>query len=135
MSEVPLPSPEDARHPRGSFELTDDELRAWDAFFRRHPGWKKRWDLVAAYAHQRGGLALEFWKLRYGPAFGERKWWSVERCAEHLGVPVSELMQVWRETSQWVQPRLEADPEWQKLQRADKRQLYEELKRNPPRLS
>jgi hypothetical protein len=101
----------------GARLFTNHQLRQWEEFHKVYPGWRKRWDLIAEYAQSRGGLTLRYWRLKAGPAFGERTWYSPERCAEELGISFSDVVRIHMETTAWVRPRLEADPDWQELQR------------------
>lgn len=101
---------------RKRHQLSMDESRAWQDLHEIFPGWRRRWELVAEYARKQGGLTLRFWNLKCGPAFGSRRWLSVEQCAHALKVPVSDLAQIRADTYAWVRPRLHADPSWQEMQ-------------------
>src|SRR5947209_8709788 len=103
--------------PNGRITLTRDQLRAWHDVEALVPGWRVEPRLIAEYAQARGGLTLAFWRLKLGPAFDRPTAWSIERCAEELRVPVSELAEITEETRAWVRPRLEADPAWLNLER------------------
>jgi hypothetical protein len=109
--------------------MTPEQLRAWEEFHKAMPGWKVRWDLEAQYARDQGGLVLRFWTLHHGPAFGEPTLWSLEACAEELEVEVSQLREIYAEMTRWVEPRVEADPEWQRLYAMDELELWEEAQR------
>jgi hypothetical protein len=87
-------------------ELNDDQMQRWNDSLRFNPDWKEFWDLITQYAKSRGGLALEFWKLKAGPAFGDRNFRSIETCAQRLKVPISTLAQIQHDTYLWVDQRL-----------------------------
>jgi hypothetical protein len=103
--------------PNGRVTLTPYQVRAWQELEALVPGWRVEPRLIAQYAGARGGLTLAFWRLKLGPAFDRPTVWSIERCAEELDVPVSDLARISEETRAWVWPRLEADPAWLQLRR------------------
>lgn len=61
---------------------------------------------------------LRFLKLNHGPALDEPELWSVEACAEELGVPASQLEAIMRQVGTWVEPQVRSDPEWRALKRS-----------------
>lgn len=97
--------------------LNAEQMEAWEEALKRQPGYRKMWGLIAADARQRGGVALEFWRRKVGPAFGEPVIMSAERISREIGVPVSDLERIYAETRQAVQPQLDQDPDYQRLQR------------------
>jgi hypothetical protein len=99
------------------FTLTDLQFRAWNSVRDKFPGYAKRYQLIAEYARDQGGLVLAYWRLHRGPLFGERAFNSTPDCARELGVAVSTLRKIEDDTWAWVQPRLLADPDYQALKR------------------
>jgi hypothetical protein len=103
--------------PNGRIKLSSRQLHAWHEVDRLVPGWALQSRLISQYAHDRGGLTLAFWRLRRGPIFGQDTVLSIERCAQELRVPVSDLVKIATDTQAWVRPRLERDRRWRELRR------------------
>ena len=72
---------------------------------------------IVAYAQSRGGLTLEFWKLKVGPWFDQPHLMKVDRIAETLGVPVSKLDEMYVETWNHARKQLDTDPDFQAMTR------------------
>jgi hypothetical protein len=74
-----------------------------------YPLLSRKRELVVAYARVKGGLTLDFWKLFMGPWFEEPWVMTLEGCSQRLGVPVSDLRQICKETQAAIDPKLKGN--------------------------
>jgi hypothetical protein len=102
----------------GITHLGEDEMRRFEQSWAQNPGLGKMRHLIVSYARSQGGLTLAYWERDAGHYFGKPIIMRTDRITEELGVEVSELERISKETWAWVKPRLDADPDFQETMRS-----------------
>lgn len=93
----------------GAVTYTETEIAEYNA---AAPELAYFFELIRDYALEQGGEVLAVWQKLQGPLFGENQTMKPSVAAQQLGIPVSDIISVWRQTLAVVRPVWTASPQY-----------------------